>query len=103
MILKKTLIGCIAVAIFTCVGFYFLAYGATEFEFTRQMNIFLIIGKILLWPWYLWVTIRSFIFPEQKINSFLSIEVSQVFGYFLLFYVFDKIYKRWKKFKLNRS
>lgn len=99
MILTKILIGCIAVAIFTCVGFYSLAYGATEFESTGQMNIFLIIGKILLWPWYLWGMIRSFIFPEQKINSFLSIEISQILGYFLLFYILDKIYGKWGEIK----
>jgi len=96
---KKIIIGCIAVITFTCIGYFSAWYGATEFEYTRQINVFYIVGKILLWPWLLWDWFRGFIFPEQKVHSFLSIGMSQFIGYFLLFYIVNKMYQAWKKFK----
>jgi len=81
------------------VGYFLAWYGATEFEYTHEQNFYLILGKILLWPWLLWGWSRSFIFPELKTHSFYSIGISQAVGYFLLFYISDKLYVRWKKFK----
>ncbi len=90
----KILICCVVVAIFTCAGYFSAWYGADQFEATRQKNFYFMLGKILLWPWCLWDFLRGFIFPEQRAHSFYAIGISQFIGYFVLFYLGNKIYEK---------
>jgi len=96
MSLKKIIFLGFFIFIFTCLGFFCLMYGGTEYEYTRKINFFLILARIFLWPLYFWDEIRSLVFPNVKANNYLTIGLCQIIGYFLLFFVLDKLYRFWK-------
>jgi hypothetical protein len=83
--------------IFTCLGFFCLMCGGTEYEYTREINVFLVLARIFLWPLYLWNAISSLFFPSIKSNNYLTIGLCQIIGYFFIFFVLDKIKKNYKK------
>lgn len=92
----------IAIIFLTVFGLYLSFSGSVLYEGEDNKEPFSFIGKILLWPYWVWSLISQKIFSGKEYFSYLSLFLSQVIGYFLVILIVNKFIKAIKHlFKVN--
>jgi len=81
---KKTiLISLAACLVFSVVGYFCLFSGLHMLDHTKENNIILIIGYILMWPTILLAKIQSELFGNNTVE-YWSGTIVQIIGYLLM-------------------
>jgi len=83
----------IVIIFITVLGLYFSLKGSVLYEGADNKESISFIGKVLLWPYWVWSLISHKIFLGKEYFSYLSLFLSQVVGYSLLMLFANKIRK----------
>ena len=88
----KSAIFFVTTIVLTIIGYFFSLYGAVEFEYTGEINIFLVLGITLTFPIWLFGSFIS-LFSENYDISFILFCTIQIFGYYSCMKVINFIYE----------
>lgn len=93
----KIILWFLLITMTSVLGYFLLLYGANLSEVTKEKNIYLFIGEVLMWPLALLDWMQSYLYPDRKSLEFYSSILCQYISYFLMFYLFDFMYKKLRK------
>ena len=65
-------------------------------EINGQSNVYLMVGKALMWPWLLLDIVQGWVFPERKSLEAYSSVVFYYLAYYFVCYFYRKI-RSWNK------
>lgn len=94
MKLRGFLIDFTVITLISFVGCIILFYGAHNSEISGKSNVYLIIGKVLMWPWFILEMIQEWLFPEKNRPDIYSAMMFQYGVYFFVCYLLRKVWGR---------
>jgi len=89
--MKKFIGMFVIITIISIIGYLLLFYGGHKSEEEGSRNIYLILGEILMWPWFVVNLIQKYITVKNSNIEFAMFWIVQYAGYLLLFYFTEKI------------
>lgn len=93
--MKEFIFVFILITIISVFGYFLLFYGGYKSELESSRNLYLTLGEILMWPWFLVNIAEKYINFKNDTLEFSVFWIFQYAGYLILFYLI-----KWIKIKV---